>query len=208
MNTGPIAVTRKGRKENNEMRRNLLLAGMCMVGSIAAVAQENAPTPIIEAGANFSYMKTMPGSGVSSFGSQGGSGTFVYNISRAFGVVADIGAYHNGGDANFNPNTLSYLFGPRFSLRKSSKFTPYARVLFGGSHVSTNLLNADGNPTVERGFATAFGGGLDIRVTNHVAIKPFQLEYLMTETPNIWSANNSQNNVRYSAGMVFRFGAK
>jgi hypothetical protein len=61
---------------------------------------------------------------------------------------------------------------------------------------------------VQNGFAAAFGGGLDIRVTDHVAVKPFQIEYLMTQVPNIWSPNNTQNNIRYSAGVVFRIGAK
>ena len=65
-----------------------------------------------------------------------------------------------------------------------------------------------GNAFVQNGFAAAFGGGLDVRLTDHIAVKPFQMEYFMTRTPNIWSANNPQNNIRYSAGMVFRLGTK
>ena len=191
------------------MKRSLLLLAFCMVGSVAAVAQETVPTPVAEVGMTYSYITTMPGGGAPSFGSQGGSGTFIYNISKAIGVVADLGGYHNGDDANFDPTTFSYLFGPRFSLRKSSRFTPYVQALVGGARVSTSLVDANtGNPIVQNGFAAAFGGGLDVRVTNHIAVKPFQIEYLMTQVPNIWSANNTQNNIRYSAGLVFRFGAK
>lgn len=124
-------------------------------------------------------------------------------------MVADLGGYHNSQDASFNPTTFSYLFGPRFSIRKSSRFTPYAQALFGGARVSTSLVDANtGNLVSENGFAAAFGGGLDVRLTDHVAFKPFQIEYLMTQVPNIWSADHTQNNIRYSAGVVFRFGAK
>jgi hypothetical protein len=191
------------------MKRNLLLLAFGLVGSAAAVAQEAAPTPVAEVGINYSYITTMPGRGAPSFGSQGGSGTFVYHINRVIGVVADVGGYYNGAAANFTPTTFSYLFGPRLSLRKSSKFTPYVQALFGGDRVSTSLVNVDtGNTHVENGFAASFGGGLDVRLTDHLAFKPFQIEYLMTRTPNIWSPDNFQNNIRYSAGIVFRFGAK
>ncbi len=191
------------------MKRNLMLLALGLVGSVAAVAQESASTPLAEVGINYSYITTMPGSGASSFGSQGGSGTFVYNINKVLGVVADLGGYYNGGSANFTPTTFSYLFGPRLSLRKSARFTPYVQALVGGARVSTSLVDVNtGNSIAQNGLAAAFGGGLDVRITDHLAVKPFQVEYLMTQTPNIWSTNNTLNNIRYSAGVVFRFGTK
>lgn len=191
------------------MKRSLFLLAVTMVGGMVAVAQETAPVPVAEVGLNYSYTNTRPGSGAPSFGSQGGSGTFIYNINGTLGVVADLGGYHNGQDANFDPTTFSYLFGPRFSIRKSSRFTPYVQALFGGTRVSSSLVDSNsGNLITENGFAAAFGGGLDVRVTDRVAFKPFQVEYLMTQVPNIWSADHTQNNIRYSAGVVFRFGAK
>ena len=191
------------------MKRSLFLLAISTVGSIAAVAQEAASTPVAEVGMNYSFDTMRPKVGAPSFISQGGSGTFVYNINSAIGVVADLGGYHNGADANFNPTTFSYLFGPRVSFRKSSRFTPYFQTLFGGARVSTSLLDPNtGNAVAQNGFAAAFGGGLDVRLTDHIAVKPFQVEYLMTQLPNIWSANTTQNNIRYSAGVVLRFGAK
>ncbi len=84
------------------MKRNLLPLALGLVGSVAVVAQETAPTPVAEVGMNYSYITTMPGGGAPSFGSQGGSGTFVYNINKVIGVVADLGGYYNGVAANFN----------------------------------------------------------------------------------------------------------
>ncbi len=90
------------------MKRSLFLLAVTMVGGMVAVAQETAPVPVAEVGLNYSYTNTRPGSGAPSFGSQGGSGTFIYNINGTLGVVADLGGYHNGQDANFDPTTFSY----------------------------------------------------------------------------------------------------
>jgi len=41
------------------------------------------------------------------------------------------------------------------------------------------------------------------------AVKPIQVEYFMTQLPQLASnLNSAQNNLRYSAGLIFRFGAK
>jgi hypothetical protein len=40
-------------------------------------------------------------------------------------------------------------------------------------------------------------------------VKPLQVEYLMTQLPQLASNLNSvQNNLRYSAGIVYRFGER
>ena len=63
--------------------------------------------------------------------------------------------------------------------------------------------------SIQNNFASAFGGGLDIAVTNHIAFKPIQVEWLTTQISNsAANVNYVQNNLRYSAGVVFRFGAK
>ena len=191
------------------MKRIYCLAVVCLAAGVGAFAQEGTTVPVAEVGVNYSYMSMRPGGGAPSFTTQGGSATFVYNLTGVLGVVADLGGYHNGDEANFTPTTFTYLFGPRVSFRKSSRFTPYVQALFGGARVSTDLLDVNtGNSFTQNGFAAAYGGGLDVRLTKHLDVKPFQIEYLMTQTPNIWSANNAQNNLRYTAGVVLRLGNK
>jgi hypothetical protein len=59
----------------------------------------------------------------------------------------------------------------------------------------------------------AFGGGVDIGVSRHLAIRAIQVDYLRTQfnaadalaTGFSTSLNNYQNSFRYSAGIVFRF---
>jgi hypothetical protein len=60
----------------------------------------------------------------------------------------------------------------------------------------------------------AAGGGLDINWTKHISIKPIQVEYVMTQFDSARLGGSTtgfgdhQNDVRYSAGVVFRFGGE
>jgi peptidoglycan-associated lipoprotein len=59
----------------------------------------------------------------------------------------------------------------------------------------------------------AFGAGVDIGLTRHLAIRAAQVDYLRTQfnatdaltTGLSSSLGNRQNSMRYSAGIVFRF---
>jgi hypothetical protein len=48
------------------------------------------------------------------------------------------------------------------------------------------------------------GGGIDFKVSKHVSVRPVQADYFLTKIPD--GLNNRQNNFRFSAGVVFRFG--
>ncbi len=53
------------------------------------------------------------------------------------------------------------------------------------------------------GFAWSAGGGLDIRVSELIAIRPIQVEYVALHTEGA-----TLNSPRVSAGIVFRFGER
>src|SRR5258708_5263491 len=133
----------------------------------------------------------------------GCSGYFEYNLNNTLGLVADIGGYANTR-TGINDKLLTYMFGPRFNWRHT-RLNPYAQFLFGGAYVSNNPA---GVSTTQNAFATAAGGGLDYRLTNRIAIKPIQVEYVMTQIDIARGFGSHQNNIRYSAGVVLRFGAK
>ena len=50
------------------------------------------------------------------------------------------------------------------------------------------------------------GGGVDFKVSEHFAVRPIQAEYFRTNFTD--GARNHQNDFRYSAGIVFRFGIR
>ena len=159
------------------------------------------------------------------FGGWEGQGTF--NFTRNLGVTADVsGASLTpfslsvlGVSAGLSQRLTNYLFGPTVTanLGRSSVF---AHALFGEAHsslaagvslpivggISTGLTSANA-------FAMAFGGGVDIGLTRHLAIRAVQVDYLRTQFNSIdalttglsSSLGNRQNSFRYSTGIVFRF---
>ena len=49
---------------------------------------------------------------------------------------------------------------------------------------------------------------MDYRLTDRIALKPIQVEYVMTQLDSANGFGSHQNDLRYSAGVAFRFGAK
>ena len=65
---------------------------------------------------------------------------------------------------------------------------------------------AFGTTGTQNAFAMTAGGGVDYKLYDHFAIRPFQAEYLMTRFGvGSTAATQTQNNVRISTGFVFRF---
>ncbi|MBV8845418.1 MAG: porin family protein [Bryobacterales bacterium] len=194
------------------MKTQVLLAGSMMLFGAAAYAQE-VETPKVEVGLNYSYSRIYPGGGLTGYNANGGYGYAEYNVNKVLGLVADLGASSTGNinGVSVNNTTFEYLFGPRFNWRHS-RFTPYVQTLFGGMRFTNGINPVTGYPgigTSQNNFAAAFGGGLDVAVNNHLALKPFQVDYLITQvSPGSGIPNNLVNGLRYSAGVVFRFGSK
>src|ERR1700692_1401045 len=168
---------------------------------VGADAEETS-TPKYEVGVNYSWLHVNSANYDYQRTGNGGSGYFEYNLNRTLGLVGDFGGYANTR-TGINDKLLTYMFGPRFNWRHS-RLTPYAQFLFGGGYVWNNPA---GVSTTQNAFATAAGGGLDYQLTNHMAIKPIQVEYVMTQIDSARGFGSHQNDVRYSAGIVFRVGS-
>ena len=178
-----------------------LLALLTFFGGVAH-AQDNSKVDIF---AGYSYLRFNPSAtGANSFSTNGGSASISYNATHWLSGVADFGAYHNGNILNSGVDgTLStYLFGPRVSYRHYERVTPFAQVLFGVAHASASISGANAS---DNAFAMSVGGGVDVGVSRHFAIRPVQLDYLLTRFNEGANNTQSQNNLRVSTGVVFRF---
>jgi len=179
-----------------------------MALSVSASGQEES-TPRYEIGLNYSWLHVNSANYDYQRTGNGGSGYFVYNLTPMVGLVGDFGGYANTR-TGINDKALTYLFGPRFTWRHS-RWNPYVQFLFGGAYAWSGP-NDDSNK--QNAFAMASGGGLDYVLTKHIAIKPIQVEYVMTQfdSANLGGSTKGfgghQNDVRYSAGVVFRLGEK
>jgi hypothetical protein len=125
----------------------------------------------------------------------GGSASLgVYPFAH-LGVVADFGGYVSGSNSELgSAYILTYMFGPRVIFR-SGHFTPFAQFLVGGANVNISGVGTS--------LAWAGGLGMDFNVTPHFAIRLPQVEFVRTYFSD--GATNVQDNIRASAGVVFRF---
>jgi len=115
-----------------------------------------------------------------------------------FGVVGDFGYCKvTGLPSGTSAHAINYLFGPRVTYRSAGSFTPFAHVLFGGQH-----FGVSGGGTANS-FAMALGGGADYRLTEHVALRLIEVDYLYTHFDG-----TRQNDARIEAGISYRWGGR
>ncbi len=179
-----------------------LLAFASLFG-VTAQAQEGRKT--IDVFAGYSYVRANPSASGAKFSLNGGSASVAYNFNNWLSGVADFGGYHStNGLARGLDGTLStYLFGPRVSYRRFGRVTPFGEVLFGVAHTSSGVFDI---ANTQNAFAMTVGGGVDYRVSSRFSIRPLKVDYLLTrfnEFNNV--STQTQNNLRVSTGIVFRF---
>ena len=159
-------------------------------------------------------------------GLNGGTASIAINLSRYVGLVGDFGGYGTnqlelaGSGANqpravsANGTAFTYLLGPRLSFRNDTRFTPFLQILGGEIHASqVTISGCTGTSCAplpsQNALAVTVGGGLDIRLTHLLSLRAVQAEYMMTRFPTFPYDNSaSQNDLRLSSGIVFRFGGK
>lgn len=197
------------------MRKRMGLAVFLIIGAgvLRAAAQEvPQQPPQFEMSAGYSYVRanqiTTTGC---CFRMNGGNSSAVVNLNSSFGLAAEVAGYHTGNVNNtgLDLNVVTYLFGPQLSYRGGGRLTPFGEVLLGGGHATGTLYSAAGTTSGYgslNAFALATGGGIDVNLTPHVAVRLFQADYLLTRFRN--GSNDHQNNLRLSAGVVFRFGGR
>jgi hypothetical protein len=178
-----------------------LLFGFTRIASAQESSQSAAPRVEIYAGYDFLHTDVNVESGGvyshETYNLNGGGGQFIYNLNNWLGVVSDLSGYALIS-GHIQPAAMSYLGGPRFSLRRG-RVTPFVHTLFGGVFSKDGINNGYGNV-----FGMAIGGGADVRVNRRLAVRPLQAEYFLMKFPD--GANNRQNGFRYSTGVVFRLG--
>ena len=212
--------------------RLIILTALLCTYSIPALADD---APKAEIFGEYSYLRfnpTLPGIQNRSF--NGGGGGVTFNLNNYFGIKAELMGYGStnytipantpipgsGGLSTIAPittqgNMFTYLFGPQVNYR-TSKANIFGELLFGGSNsnayanVAEALNGVGGNIAsgTQHPFTMAFGGGLDVKVSKNVAIRPVEIDWILTRYTNPFTDTNNQNSFRYTAGIVFYLGGK
>lgn len=165
------------------LRRFLLIAGLLvLVFPVSARAQD---TVELFGGYSYMHVDTAP-----AFSSNGWEISGQYKFNPWLGGIVDLDG-HYGSLRGLSSSTHTFLFGPQISW--PARVSPFAHLLIGGAHTSLGGVG-------DTSFAMALGAGIDSRLVPGVYWRVFQADYIPTHF-----FGRTQNNVRVSTGIVFRF---
>jgi hypothetical protein len=173
--------------------RASVLLGFSLLALWALPAAAQA-TPRIAVTAGYSFMRfDSPTIGFADYSNlQGANGSLTYNLTPRFGVTADI-----AGEYGNHLQVAGWLVGPQFYQHfLGADF--FVHGLFGQGQTRVEI----GTPVTNTGRALAGGGGIDIPISARFSIRAIQADFINTQT-----FDTSQNNLRFSTGLVFRWGA-
>ncbi len=154
-------------------------------------------------------------------GFNGFNASIVGNFNRYVGVKGDFSAHFKkkniplGGTSeslSIDSTVMNFLGGLQIKDNaKEGTFKPFAHALVGAARVRNKVDFSNGfcvaifpSPCpgdftdTETGLAGAFGGGLDIRASERIDIRAFQIDYNPTRT-----FDSTQHNFRIGVGIVF-----
>jgi peptidoglycan-associated lipoprotein len=182
------------------------------LGTATAPGLAQAPVARAELALDYTWMHSnAPPGGCGCFSLQGGSATAALPLAGLpISLVADVTVGNTSPSApgfNGSLRLTTITGGLRYTpwLRTLHRWQPFVQAMAGVTHAGGSLASAP-YPAVANAratFAGAVGGGLDVRLGRHVALRLIDAEYLATTFAN--GSNNRQSNARLSTGVVLRF---
>jgi hypothetical protein len=214
-----------------QIRSVIVLAVVLLFGTVAFAQDHKA-----EVSADYSYIHANPQNNniIKPFSLNGGGGAVTYYFNKYIGIQGEFQGYGSFDHSIVLPagsaacpgasncvvvasgNLFTYNVGPVFKYR-TRHFEPFLETMFGGAHSNfygTIFTTCQGTPGCvsaskspsNNAFDFIIGGGIDIPITQHIAFRPAQVDYVLTRFGNGFTGgNNNQSNVRYQAGFAFRF---
>src|SRR5271154_1234478 len=191
--------------------RFILLAALLVlaVGASPSLAQEGVQEAYTgDAAAAYHWVRSNAGPGeCGCFGLNGGGISGSWNFHGPWSAVVDISSEFSGGApvAGDSLTLTSFLAGARYKIPQpwldgDHKPQPFAQILLGAAHAGGGVAGlADGSFE----FATRMGGGIDVPVSSHFAVRVIQLDYYLTTFAN--ATNDHQNNLLIGAGIVYHW---
>ena len=156
---------------------------------------------------------------------------FEANVTRYFskhvGLSGDFSGYYRRANARLADSvfkadhSIYYIMGgPKVRLLNEHRANVFLHALAGAAHTSVSYReDTSTNPVTARDsstrFAFALGGGIDLRITDRVSARIFQMDYIpmLGKDRRVTASDGTvvdingraqQGNFRVSAGIVFR----
>ena len=139
------------------------------------------------------------------FWTQGGSAELTASFYRGLGITADVTGTHAGSisPSGVGLTLVTATFGPSYTWRAPHNLRIFGQGLFGFACGRDSVFPSPyGAEEKASSLAAQAGGGVDLDVSRHIAIRLLQADWLRTQLPN--GASDVQNNFQLGAGIVFR----
>ncbi|MGA2634349.1 MAG: hypothetical protein ABSF16_08950 [Terracidiphilus sp.] len=142
---------------------------------------------------------------------KGGGADAAVTFWKGFGLAASFTGDHASNVVpGVDVNKLSYMGGPRYTWTRNAvggrRWQILVQGLAGATHGFDGLYPAaDAATTSANGFALQTGGGLNLRLRQHLGLRLIEAEYVRTELPN--AATDRQNDLRLVFGLTYHLGA-
>jgi opacity protein-like surface antigen len=214
------------------MRKSLLVVALLLALPVIASAQDEVPK--VEIFGGYSYLRADNATGISQASTMGTttsvmtqmadrnlngfSTSFTNNLNSWLGIEAEFSGHFT--DTVLNGTTLDrdiyfVTAGPRLSIRRFERFTPFAHIMVGMARQDIQVQNASSTVSTvgslnqqDSGLAFVVGGGVDLNLSSRLGIRLAQTDYILTRFSNRngTSTELNQANFRASTGFVLKLG--
>ena len=182
----------------------LLPAGLC-------AQQKRAQSPEIDLALTFSALHGNQTSN-ESFWAQGGSAELTATFYHGLGIAANVTGTHAAGisSSGVGLTLVTTTFGPAYTWEvphhrnSPGQWRFLGEALIGIANGAGSVFpDPSGAQSDANSLALQVGGGADLDLSTHFAVRLFHADWLRTQLPN--ATTNVQNNVQLDAGIVVRF---
>jgi outer membrane protein OmpA-like peptidoglycan-associated protein/opacity protein-like surface antigen len=196
-----------------------LVAALCMFATLAAAQDQPTPKWELYGGYSFLYPNAdvhallpgglLPVSSPLESNPRGLGGSLTYDFNRWFGLTLDASTHWSSGETTLGKTIddvafTNISFGPKVTFRERH-VAPFLEALVGDHRLTPDAFH-DIN---KLGFM--LGGGLDFKVSKHVALRLPRVDYVMSSYrygPSATTGSTDLRGLRLQAGIVFTWGGE
>jgi outer membrane protein OmpA-like peptidoglycan-associated protein/opacity protein-like surface antigen len=196
-----------------------VIGGCCGFAVHAAAQDQHTPKWELYGGYSFLYPDAdvhamlpgglLPVSSPLESNPRGVGGSITYDFSRWFGLTLDGSTHWGSGETGLEKQIddtafSNISFGPKVTFRRAH-FSPFLEALVGDHQLTPDALH-DIN---KLGFMV--GGGLDFKLSKHIALRLPRVDYVMSSYrygPSATTGSTDIRGVRAQAGLVFNMGGE
>ena len=114
---------------------------------------------------------------------------------RNIGLVGDFG-YHHVSDSSSEFSVTTIMGGPRYWSGERYRLSCYGQFLLGSARLSHK---GSFNAGTHWEGTSALGGGIEVRVTDRIVLRPIELDLML-----VGLGNNAVGSGRIATGVVYR----